>query len=554
MASAAAVSFRSTAPWFPRAIRKTRGTSQWPSVGRAAAPPFALRGPRRHGHKPSQLQFSRYSPSIRHASGIVVSYPRPRGAGSVRGRDCRCAPARVSTASVTVLASSRDGPHPRRALPDDRAAAGARGARRGRARARGGLVSGRRARPRARPGRRRARGERPVPVAPRRAPDGDRVEGPHRRPPPRRPRRLPRWARGPRRRAPAQHHARQPYRRLWRGRVDPLPAPRDRRGGRAPGRPPLAGPPGGAGARARDTAAPGPMLSGGEGRGSRRRLPQRPARGRGARRSGTGPGPRLGRARRRRAPQRPRGPRGRPRARGLHDGAARGRRPAEVIAAPHGLTPTVIPALREMAMGRWDGRTAEEIRGSEPAAFADWMARVGEFPFPEGESVPDLRARAWPAFEAIIGAHAGESVAIVAHGGTNRALLCTALGLELRRLLALGQDYGALSVRARGAAGWRLVRLSELPMLSCALRVRLFEERVRAEVGPREGTTCHHIETPTVRSSWGPGAPSPPRTRSRRWRGSRCCSPGATRSTRRSPSPPPSTSSSRSCRASAGSA
>ena len=144
---------------------------------------------------------------------------------------------------------------------------------------------------------------------------------------------------------------------------------------------------------------------------------------------------------------------------------ARARRTAEIIAAPHGLTPTVIPALREMAMGRWDGRTAEEIRGSEPAAFADWMARVGEFPFPEGESVPDLRARAWPAFEAIIGAHAGESVAIVAHGGTNRALLCTALGLELRRLLALGQDYGALSVLARVAAGWRLVRLNELPML-----------------------------------------------------------------------------------------
>src|SRR5437667_186306 len=145
MASAAAVSLRSTAPWFPRAIRKTRGTSQWPSVGRAAAPPFALRGPRRHGHKTSQLQFSRYSPSIRHASGIVVSYPRPRGAGSVRGRDCRCAPARVSTASVTGLASSRDGPHPRRALPDDPAASGARRARRGRARARVGLVSGPRA-------------------------------------------------------------------------------------------------------------------------------------------------------------------------------------------------------------------------------------------------------------------------------------------------------------------------------------------------------------------------------------------------------------------------
>jgi broad specificity phosphatase PhoE len=86
---------------------------------------------------------------------------------------------------------------------------------------------------------------------------------------------------------------------------------------------------------------------------------------------------------------------------------ARARRTAEIIASPHGLTPTVIPELREMAMGRWDGRTAEEIRRTEPEAFADWMGRVGEFPFPEGESVPDLRARAWPAFEAIVGAHAG---------------------------------------------------------------------------------------------------------------------------------------------------
>ena len=143
----------------------------------------------------------------------------------------------------------------------------------------------------------------------------------------------------------------------------------------------------------------------------------------------------------------------------------RARRTAQIIAAPHGLTPTAIPALREMAMGRWDGRTAEEIRRDEPAAFADWMARVGEFPFPEGESVPDLRARAWPAFEAISGAHVGKSVAIVAHGGTNRALLCTALGLELRRILAFGQDYGALSVLARAADGWRLVRLNDPPML-----------------------------------------------------------------------------------------
>jgi broad specificity phosphatase PhoE len=141
----------------------------------------------------------------------------------------------------------------------------------------------------------------------------------------------------------------------------------------------------------------------------------------------------------------------------------RARHSGEIIGAPHGLTPVQLPALREMAMGRWDGLTADEIRAREPAAFADWMTRVGEFPFPEGESVPDLAARAWPAFETIVGARGGGSIAIVAHGGTNRVLLCRALGLPLGRLLTLGQDYGALSVLEWTVGGWTMRRLNDRP-------------------------------------------------------------------------------------------
>lgn len=144
---------------------------------------------------------------------------------------------------------------------------------------------------------------------------------------------------------------------------------------------------------------------------------------------------------------------------------ARSRRSGEIIAAPHGLRPTVVPALREMAMGRWDGLTAQEIEAREPDAFARWMAKLDEFPFPDGESVPDLAARAWPAFERIADAHAGAPVAVVAHGGTNRAVLCRALGVPLRRILAFGQDYGALSVLERAGERWTLVRLNEPPML-----------------------------------------------------------------------------------------
>ena len=143
----------------------------------------------------------------------------------------------------------------------------------------------------------------------------------------------------------------------------------------------------------------------------------------------------------------------------------RARRTGEIIGAPHGLVPTVVPELREMAMGRWDGLTAAEIRQREPAKFAEWMARVGEFPFPDGESVPDLEARAWPAFESIAGTHAGRAIAVVAHGGTNRAILCRALGLPLDRLLSFGQDYGGLNVLLHDPRGWRVARVNERPVL-----------------------------------------------------------------------------------------
>ena len=93
------------------------------------------------------------------------------------------------------------------------------------------------------------------------------------------------------------------------------------------------------------------------------------------------------------------------------------------------------------------------------------MSRVGEYPFPEGEDVSRLAARTWPAFEAIAAAHAGQAVAVVAHAGPNRAILCRALGLPLTRLIALGQDYAALTVLEHAAGQWRLLRLNERPAL-----------------------------------------------------------------------------------------
>lgn len=140
---------------------------------------------------------------------------------------------------------------------------------------------------------------------------------------------------------------------------------------------------------------------------------------------------------------------------------ARAVRSAQIIGAPHGLAPKTLPALREMDMGRWEGLAAADLETRDPAAFRDWLTRVGEYPFPEGEDVARLMARAWPAFEAIAAEHAGHAVAVVAHAGPNRAILCRALGLPFTRLTTFGQDYAALTVLEHAAGRWRLLRLNE---------------------------------------------------------------------------------------------
>lgn len=138
----------------------------------------------------------------------------------------------------------------------------------------------------------------------------------------------------------------------------------------------------------------------------------------------------------------------------------RTRRSADIIAAPHGLPVIPQAALREFAMGDWEGLTAEEIRARAPEAFAAWMADVESFQFPGGENLQQVAARSWAAFEAIAGAHEGAHVAIVAHGGSNRAIVCRALGMPLDRLLALGQDYAALTMLERVNGAWSLALLN----------------------------------------------------------------------------------------------
>ncbi len=58
----------------------------------------------------------------------------------------------------------------------------------------------------------------------------------------------------------------------------------------------------------------------------------------------------------------------------------------------------------------------------------------------------DFSSRALEAFNGIVSRHEGESIAIVAHGGINRVILCGLLGIPLENIFRIEQDFAALNI------------------------------------------------------------------------------------------------------------
>jgi broad specificity phosphatase PhoE len=133
---------------------------------------------------------------------------------------------------------------------------------------------------------------------------------------------------------------------------------------------------------------------------------------------------------------------------------------AEIIAGPHGLKPLVIPELRERNFGIWEGMTFIEIKDKYPSEFEAWAADPVKYSPVNGESTSEVRERAISALDVIVGKHAAESadrmssdnqgpaenIAIVAHGGVNRIILCHLMGVPLENLFRIEQNNAAINI------------------------------------------------------------------------------------------------------------
>jgi broad specificity phosphatase PhoE len=141
---------------------------------------------------------------------------------------------------------------------------------------------------------------------------------------------------------------------------------------------------------------------------------------------------------------------------------------AEIVGLTLGLRPEVVPDLREIGLGQWEGLTVEEVRERFPGDYEARGRDLAGFRPEGGESFADVERRAWPAFEALSDFISPQ--AIVAHGGVNRVLLCSILGMPLENLFRLGQDYGCVNVVRTGRDGFCVEAMNFLLRIDGAMK------------------------------------------------------------------------------------
>jgi broad specificity phosphatase PhoE len=101
---------------------------------------------------------------------------------------------------------------------------------------------------------------------------------------------------------------------------------------------------------------------------------------------------------------------------------------ARILADGRGLPVNTVSALREVDVGEWSGLSMAEVEARHPAGVARW--RSGAKGWERGESYSEMGVRVVEAITGILRAHTGETVLVVSHGGSIRAVVAQVRGMD----------------------------------------------------------------------------------------------------------------------------
>ena len=119
---------------------------------------------------------------------------------------------------------------------------------------------------------------------------------------------------------------------------------------------------------------------------------------------------------------------------------------AERIASGRQIDLVMLPDLKEISYGHWQGRPMTPRDGGANGLERRWHVDPWSVSFPGGESLPDVEARAASILQRICRSHPDQTVLMCGHGHFNRCLLILARGWKRERFWEIEQLNGGWEI------------------------------------------------------------------------------------------------------------
>lgn len=128
-----------------------------------------------------------------------------------------------------------------------------------------------------------------------------------------------------------------------------------------------------------------------------------------------------------------------------------------------GIEVELVPALREQSLGRWEGRTWQELQVADAERTRDYWRDFVHTEPPGGETFLAMTERVQGWFDAEYDALLDRTTVLVTHVGPIRALVCRALGIDVAQSLRLAPATGSRTRLLCSEAGAVLEVFGERP-------------------------------------------------------------------------------------------
>ncbi len=134
---------------------------------------------------------------------------------------------------------------------------------------------------------------------------------------------------------------------------------------------------------------------------------------------------------------------------------------ARIIGGEIGIEPVAMEGFREIRLGKWEGRSIEEIREKDGRNLELWYSCPLEAKIPGAESLEAFQERVLHTLEGIKRREGEGRVAVVSHGGVLSVIISHVLGLDINHLWHFRLNNASLSRVVFGYLVPKLVLLND---------------------------------------------------------------------------------------------